>query len=62
MDQNSGEQNNQSQEKQSEGRISQGINAVNNLVGGGIKNPFGKIGSRVAVQAATKATFLATNP
>lgn len=54
-------QNDQAREKQSGGGFNQGINAINNLVG--FKNPFGKIGSKVAVQAGSKiAAFLFTTP
>lgn len=63
-----GKQNSQSQEKQSEGKLSQGINTLNNL--SGLKSPFGKAGSgtaiktgKLAAQFGTKlATFLFTNP
>lgn len=47
-------QNDQSQEKKSGGGIGQGINTVNKLARGGIKNPFGKIGQRVVVQAGSR--------
>lgn len=65
-------QSDQSQEKQSEGRLSQGINTLNNL--NWLKNSFGKTGSgtrsgtviktgRLAAQFGTKiATFLFTTP
>lgn len=55
-------QKDQVQEKHSEGGIGQGINVINNLMGGGIKNPFGKIGSKVASQTALRgfAAFLAS--
>lgn len=53
-------QNNQNQEKQSGGGLNHGINTINNLVG--LKNPFGKIGSRVATQTVLKgfSAFLAS--
>ena len=44
-------QNDQPQEKQS-GGIGRGINTINKLARGGIKNPLGKIGSRVVTQTA----------
>lgn len=65
-------QNDRSQEEQSEGRLSQGINTLNNL--NWLRNSFGKTGSgtrsgtaiktgRLAAQFGTKiATFLFTTP
>lgn len=65
-------QNGQPQEEQSEGRLSQGINTLNNL--NWLRNSFGKTGSgtrsgtaiktgRLAAQFGTKiATFLFTTP
>lgn len=55
-------QSDQTQEKKSGGGIGQGINAINNLMGGGIKNPFGKIGLKVATQTTLRgfAAFLAS--
>lgn len=55
-------QNDQTQEKKSGGGIGQGINVINNLMSAGIKNPFGKIGSKVAAQTALRgfAAFLAS--
>lgn len=52
-------QNDQAQEKQPGGGISRGINSINNL--GRLKNPFGKIGSRVIAQTALRGftAFLA---
>lgn len=52
-------QNDQSQEKQSESGISQGINAINNLVGRGLKNPFKGFGTGVAGQTVIKGGFAA---
>ena len=55
-------QNDQAQEKRSGGGIGQGINAINKLVRGELKNPLGKIGSRVALQTALRglSAFLAS--
>lgn len=55
-------QNNQPQQKRStEGTISQGINAINNLARArrGLQNPLGKVGTRIAAQIATKGRLLA---
>ena len=55
-------QSDQPQQKRSaEGSISQGINTINKLAGGGFKNPLGGIGSRVVAQTALRgfAAFLA---
>ena len=59
MDPNTNENDNQSEQKRPQGGLSQGINQVNNLIGGGIKLP--KLGTKAATQAATKglAAFLA---
>ena len=49
------------QKSGAEGRISQGINAINKLAGGGFKNPLGGIGSKVVAQTALRGfvAFLA---
>jgi hypothetical protein len=50
-------QNDQTQKKTIGGGINQGIKVINNLVGGGFKNPFGKISSRVVTQTALRGFF-----
>lgn len=64
MDSTLGEkQGDQAQKKQSGGGVNRGINAINNLMRGGLKNPFGKTLTKVTVQAGSKiATFLFTTP
>lgn len=54
-------QNEQVQREQSGGGIGRGINAINKLARQGLKNPLGKIGSRVVAQTALRgfAAFLA---
>jgi hypothetical protein len=45
-------QNSASQQKDSGGeKFGQGINLINDVARGGLKNPFGKIGSRTAMRA-----------
>lgn len=54
-------QNDQTQKEQLGGGINRGINTINKLARGGLKNPLGKVGQRIVVQTVLRgfAAFLA---
>lgn len=65
MDRNRQEQNEPQQGQSSGGFFSQGVNAINGLARrqGGIPNPFGKIGTKVVLQAGRSLLVtMLTNP